>query len=756
MSNPVNRSAEASISNPSGSDALFACTTNGCFRLESYGQSDSNLMLWGFGNPASLESDLLPSIEVQGAARVERSTVSRKAVRELDPRKSISQLVAEGVLLDSDQSVDLQSQTAILDQSITDQSEVFHRGDRQATSLYQFSGENPDAIEEAGSGTGDSADEVLHRGDRAAASSEQASDDSTIVGGTGGDRGSEQSIESKPPNIKVVFQSHDSGSDEDNARPNFSIAKDGTITVLSNPEQNPTDEIVIEVERDLGQLIDPTAEQLESVSALVTYLSKRIQEQYKDAVEDGINLEDKQGLVPPETRSSSGAVPPPESSLPPSTQQQIEDMNRLPGSGQGSMPATDARDYFPPSDLPRLPAETDQLAALKNVVAGFESRGQEEPYFAVQERGDRGWGVGRYGTTSWGFFNWLYELSDEDLEEIEALEGKNAKGKPRIPKGTASRLRATRDALRKRTPTDDPNAKEQLEFMHKMSEGKEQISKEEINKFFPPELQELYAADQISKFAEQSLNKETGEVDVGKVVLAMHLGKFPTDEDLSRPENQSLMKAAENAFPLAVQSTSEPKSSVTWNESDGKVLGDPNDYFFTQFRNPKWNPNGPSRSNNCGPASLAMAIRAFGGDATSDPESLITNTRVAMTGNSNKSALTSNTDVLRGARAAGLNADYVQSMQDINDCLSEGQMVVALGNPSVYGRRLSANDYSHYNGMHFILVAGTIGGAGGERRYVINDPLSRKGSMTISEQEMQGYVRAAQQQGYRPGVAVWS
>lgn len=666
------------------------------FVLESYEPSDANLVQWTGSGSSDFDSSFLPEMELGGSSVSDKPVVVAPSEIKLDPAKSIAEHIEDGVLTPA----------------TNEDRSKFHRGDRAAASLYQFSGDISSELGEAGS-----------------------------------ERGNDRLAEGEAPRIKVVYEDNSFDANSNPPQPDLIVAKDGTIKVLNDPELDRRKEIIIQVAREPGQVGEPTDAQTRSLSTLVDYLTKRIEDQYPAATENGVTIDDKQGLVPQAIKEQAGTVPEPEMALPPPTQQQIQDMNRIGGSGSGSMGPSEARDYFPESEVPRLPSESDQLAALKNVVAGFESRGQKEPYYAVQERGDRGWGVGRYALTSWGFFNWLMGLSDEDLEEIEELEGKDGKGKKRIRKGTAAKLRALRAALKNKGQTEDKDAGEFIDFMKKMNDGTDPISKDEIDKFLPRELQELIAGDQISKFAEQATDPASGKVDIGQVVLGMHLGSFPEEADLARPENQSLMKAAENAFPLAIKTVTDPNAPVEWTESDGKVLGNPNDYFFTQFRNPKFNPNGPGRSNNCGPASLAMAVKAFG-KADGDPEALIQKTRVAMTGRNDKSDLTDNGEVLRGAKASGLNGEIISGMNKLDRDLAEGKMIVALGNPSIYGRRLSAAEYSHYNGLHYILVAGTTAGENGEQRYVVNDPLSRKGTITISRNEMSTY--------FRSGVSVWS
>lgn len=177
----------------------------------------------------------------------------------------------------------------------------------------------------------------------------------------------------------------------------------------------------------------------------------------------------------------------------------------------------------------------------------------------------------------------------------------------------------------------------------------------------------------------------------------------------------------------------------------------PNSFFMTQFVS-KWNPDGPSSSLNCGPTSLAMALKAFGkappGGNPQDPEQFIEKTRLAMTG-STADTLTTCAQVLHGAQASGLSASYVHGTSGVDGALASGKMVVACGDPIAYEGDLNGSTYGNdarFNGGHFILVVASQGD-----RYVVDDPLSRVGSFTISRSQLASYLAY---QGWNTGVAV--
>lgn len=184
-----------------------------------------------------------------------------------------------------------------------------------------------------------------------------------------------------------------------------------------------------------------------------------------------------------------------------------------------------------------------------------------------------------------------------------------------------------------------------------------------------------------------------------------------------------------------------------------RVLSDPNAYFMTQFYHPRWNPQGPDGSTNCGPASLAMALKAFGlaAPGASNPaniEGTIDQTRMAMMGNQNDLQLSSDDDVLRGALASGAKAQKVYGLANVERAIAEGKAVVLAGNPAAYGTRFSEDQLTSFNGGHFITVTHMVGD-----RVWINDPLSKVGSLEITKAELYQYMA---HQNWNVGVAVWA
>ena len=180
---------------------------------------------------------------------------------------------------------------------------------------------------------------------------------------------------------------------------------------------------------------------------------------------------------------------------------------------------------------------------------------------------------------------------------------------------------------------------------------------------------------------------------------------------------------------------------------------DPNSYFVTQFYHPVWNPQAPAGTTNCGPASLAMALKAFGlapAGVTDrwNVEAFIDKTRRAMMGNENDLQLSSDDDVLRGALASGARAEKVHGLAGVERAISEGKLVVLAGNPAAYAHRFGNSQLTAFNGGHFVTVTHMVGD-----RVWINDPPSHVGSLEITRDELRRYMGY---ENWNVGVAVWA
>jgi hypothetical protein len=158
-------------------------------------------------------------------------------------------------------------------------------------------------------------------------------------------------------------------------------------------------------------------------------------------------------------------------------------------------------------------------------------------------------------------------------------------------------------------------------------------------------------------------------------------------------------------------------------------------FFITQYHHARYNPGQGAKNNaNCGPTSLAMALKAFDREPSdlSSPtraRELITYVRREMTGGTDENTWTYPVQVLEGAKRLGLNGEMVFSLEAIQRSLAvPGRVVVVNLNPSpAYAERL----VYPYNGGHFALLTGIQG-----NRAYLNDPLA-DGPMVISTAQLE-------------------
>lgn len=157
-------------------------------------------------------------------------------------------------------------------------------------------------------------------------------------------------------------------------------------------------------------------------------------------------------------------------------------------------------------------------------------------------------------------------------------------------------------------------------------------------------------------------------------------------------------------------------------------------YFITQYHHKRYNPTQAKVNNaNCGPTSLAMALRAFGTapnglTASGESAELVRTVRKAMTGKVDENTWTYPVQVRDGARKLGLNSRIVFSFEAIKEAMSQpGRLMVINVNPSpAYADQL----VFPYNGGHFALLTRIVG----DKAY-LSDPLG-KGPIVISVDQL--------------------
>lgn len=244
----------------------------------------------------------------------------------------------------------------------------------------------------------------------------------------------------------------------------------------------------------------------------------------------------------------------------------------------------------------------------------------------------------------------------------------------------------------------------------------------------------------ISYFYPQK-TRETKEISVAQDQ------DFWTDPVFIEAFVQGLETGTTPELPPAVTPEAPGELAPITARTDTVSLDQATSVFFTQFANPKWNRNGKPFSEDCGPASLAMAEKLFGkpppdlAAGETDPEKWIDQTRLAMTGNLNNVG-TSSKQVMAGAEKAGLKGEYVHSMDEIDQALASGKPIVLAGNPGGYVDALgfTAKDYatngkgSLFRGPHWILVL-----PGTEGQIIVNDPACRNGPIILNRELLHAY-----------------
>jgi peptidase C39-like protein/SH3 domain-containing protein len=147
-----------------------------------------------------------------------------------------------------------------------------------------------------------------------------------------------------------------------------------------------------------------------------------------------------------------------------------------------------------------------------------------------------------------------------------------------------------------------------------------------------------------------------------------------------------------------------------------------------QFTNARWNPTGPGSSNNCGPASVSMALAAAGIKPIdpADPEAAIDASR-ALTGGT-KSDTTGSGQLTTAITGQGGQAYSITNMDQMQMAVSSGDPVVLFG----YEQK-----NTDYRGAHWVAV---VGYDKATDSFLVSDPLASDGVQRWSRADMQAYA----------------
>ncbi|MEB3197322.1 MAG: C39 family peptidase [Candidatus Sericytochromatia bacterium] len=144
--------------------------------------------------------------------------------------------------------------------------------------------------------------------------------------------------------------------------------------------------------------------------------------------------------------------------------------------------------------------------------------------------------------------------------------------------------------------------------------------------------------------------------------------------------------------------------------------------YLTQYRHRRWNPRQRVSNNaNCGPASVAMALRALGRlpseVPSGEPAALIAYVREAMTGTRREGTWTYPIQIVQAAPQLGLHAEFIFGIEAIRRAMREPDHLVVLNlNPTpAYVDKIT----KRYSGGHFALL-----NAVNDTHAVLSDPLA--------------------------------
>lgn len=235
----------------------------------------------------------------------------------------------------------------------------------------------------------------------------------------------------------------------------------------------------------------------------------------------------------------------------------------------------------------------------------------------------------------------------------------------------------------------------------------------------------------------------SGAALIAELELLVREGLIPASLAQALEKNPKLLQTMQN--PQFKQWVDSPQFKSM------KAIGNPMNYFLTEF-DTKWNPNGPtSNAQNCGQSSLAMIYAHFTGqNITPGNAQKFIDQVSAATG---QSGPTGASDLVNGAHNLHLSASAQQGIGAIDTALAQGKMVVASGDPLAYDTKYGVAGYSGgtgpdgvYAGRHWIAVVGKDPSNG---NYIVNDPAYRNNNgspIELTQQELEDYLTKYRQQ----------
>ncbi len=345
-----------------------------------------------------------------------------------------------------------------------------------------------------------------------------------------------------PAKISVALQNID-GSPR--LKSHFSIKENGQIEMNGNPETSNPKEIKIVLERKEGQL-NPTDAQSKAADNLVSYLSERLKAGNDQARLRGLELDDRDSVVSPEVEQKQHLRPKKElANFTAETRHSVEQTQRFHGANGVDMPraATERMGSFNTREVPRQPAESSRLMAIKESIAGLWKPDEKAPYDTVRRHPDGGYRVGRYGFSGQqlqGFLKALGEPPDPALLDKLIKEGK-------LPKDFAEMLK-------------NPEFLAKLNDMAAKMQKGEAPAQADLKLLLPKETQEAIESSLIDQAQRQVGDRP------GSIAAAMLSGKAVADmskADVITAEGRQLSQAADRLYDIATRRANTESSGDT-------------------------------------------------------------------------------------------------------------------------------------------------------------------------------------------------
>lgn len=357
-----------------------------------------------------------------------------------------------------------------------------------------------------------------------------------------------------------------------------------------------------------------------------------------------------------------------------------------------------------------------------------------ERYNLVTQTANNGYEVGPYSIGYSNVVDWLQGIlgNPPDLSKLDELIKMGLLSKEMVEKIKSNGFQ---------------------KFVEGLRDG-EMPTADQIKNYLPKEMQELVADGMIKDFSSQLPSSGSVTSDVANVALSVELDHTATAQDLA--DNQQFMEEATERSAIQINDAGSTGSV------DKKEL---EDLFFTQFAHPDWNPYSDAlpSSSNCGPASLAMVLRVLGVepdgvDLYGDPNPLVSQVRIMMTGENIPGNGTNVGQVAAVADSLQLTTKSVGSLNDIDQALNNGEKIVLGGDPIAYNQEMTTDQYaSHKNeetgkvsvftGGHIIAVVGKDD----QGNYIVMDPAYKLGILPLTPAQLQGFMAP---DGSYAGVAI--